>query len=93
MLQFASPSFDVAFFDLCLGLLSGGRLVVVPAERRVPGPELADYAREHGVNFMILPPALLAAMPAGVRAAGRRPAGRHRAGVARSWSSAGAAAG
>ncbi|XRQ14395.1 amino acid adenylation domain-containing protein [Actinomadura welshii] len=63
VLQFASPSFDVAFWDLCLGLLSGGRLVVVPAERRVPGPELADYAREHGVDFMILPPALLATMP------------------------------
>ncbi len=66
VLQFASPSFDVAFWDLCLGLLSGGRLVVVPSERRVPGAPLADYAREHGVTFMILPPALLAAMPADV---------------------------
>ena len=65
VLQFASPSFDVAFFDLCNGLLTGGRLVVVPAERRVPGPPLADYAHEHGVTFMILPPALLAAMPSG----------------------------
>ncbi|MFF6783531.1 amino acid adenylation domain-containing protein [Streptomyces sp. NPDC012510] len=63
VLQFASPSFDVAFWDLCLGLLSGGRLVVVPAERRVPGAPLADYANAHGVTFMILPPALLAAMP------------------------------
>ncbi|ELP64082.1 non-ribosomal peptide synthetase [Streptomyces turgidiscabies] len=63
VLQFASPSFDVAFWDLCLGLLSGGRLVVVPAERRVPGPALADYAHAHGITFMILPPALLAAMP------------------------------
>ncbi|GAA2070511.1 hypothetical protein GCM10009780_01580 [Actinomadura alba] len=63
ILQFASPGFDVAFWDLCLGLLSGGRLVVVPSERRVPGTPLADYAREHGVTFMILPPALLAAMP------------------------------
>ncbi|WP_030602513.1 non-ribosomal peptide synthetase [Streptomyces fulvoviolaceus] len=63
VLQFASPSFDVAFWDLCLGLLSGGRLVVVPAERRVPGPPLADYANAHGITFMILPPALLAAMP------------------------------
>ncbi|MBW0092494.1 amino acid adenylation domain-containing protein, partial [Pseudonocardia sp. KRD-184] len=64
VLQFASPSFDVAFWDLCLGLLSGGRLVVVPSERRVPGPELTEYAHRHGVTFMILPPALLAAMPA-----------------------------
>ncbi|MFF9314764.1 non-ribosomal peptide synthase/polyketide synthase [Streptomyces sp. NPDC014748] len=63
ILQFASPSFDVAFWDLCLGLLSGGRLVVVPADRRVPGAPLADYAHEHAVTFMILPPALLAAMP------------------------------
>ncbi|MFF5139127.1 non-ribosomal peptide synthase/polyketide synthase [Streptomyces sp. NPDC013157] len=67
VLQFASPSFDVAFWDLCLGLLSGGRLVVVPADRRVPGAPLADYANEHGITFMILPPALLAAMPDDVR--------------------------
>lgn len=63
VLQFASPSFDVAFWDLCLGLLSGGRLIVVPSERRVPGEPLAEYAHAHGVTFMILPPALLAAMP------------------------------
>ncbi|MDQ0772819.1 amino acid adenylation domain-containing protein/non-ribosomal peptide synthase protein (TIGR01720 family) [Streptomyces aurantiacus] len=63
VLQFASPSFDVAFWDLCLGLLSGGRLVVVPAELRVPGAPLADYAHTNGITFMILPPALLAAMP------------------------------
>ncbi|MDT9696850.1 non-ribosomal peptide synthetase [Streptomyces sp. P17] len=63
VLQFASPSFDVAFWDLCLALLSGGRLVVVPAELRVPGAPLADYANAHGITFMILPPALLAAMP------------------------------
>ncbi|TKK77221.1 amino acid adenylation domain-containing protein, partial [Herbidospora galbida] len=66
VLQFASPSFDVAFWDLCLGLLSGGRLVVVPSERRVPGRPLADYAHAHGITFMILPPALLDAMPADV---------------------------
>ncbi len=66
VLQFASPSFDVAFWDLCLGLLSGGRLVVVPSERRVPGPELTEYAHRNGITFMILPPALLAAMPAGL---------------------------
>ncbi|GLX93432.1 hypothetical protein Hesp01_13820 [Herbidospora sp. NBRC 101105] len=66
VLQFASPSFDVAFWDLCLGLLSGGRLVVVPSELRVPGRPLADYAHAHGITFMILPPALLDAMPADV---------------------------
>ncbi|MFG1801446.1 amino acid adenylation domain-containing protein [Micromonospora carbonacea] len=64
VLHFASPSFDVAFWDLCLALLSGGRLVVVPADRRVAGPALTEYALRHQVNFMILPPALLAALPA-----------------------------
>ncbi|MFI9382630.1 amino acid adenylation domain-containing protein [Kutzneria sp. NPDC052558] len=63
VLQFASPSFDVAFWDLCLGLLSGGRLVVVPSELRFPGAALVDYAFANDVNFMILPPALLAEMP------------------------------
>ncbi|MFI5956136.1 amino acid adenylation domain-containing protein [Cryptosporangium sp. NPDC051539] len=64
VLQFASPSFDVAFFDLCLALLSGGRMVLVPSSRREPTDALASYAREHGVTFQILPPALLAALPA-----------------------------
>ena len=64
VLQFASPSFDVAFWDLCLALLSGGRLVVVPADRRVAGPALTEYAMKHRTNFMILPPTLLAALPA-----------------------------
>ncbi|MEO3860228.1 non-ribosomal peptide synthase/polyketide synthase [Acrocarpospora sp. B8E8] len=63
VLQFASPGFDVAFWDLCLGLLSGGRLVVVPSERRVPGAPLADYATANDITFMILPPALLDALP------------------------------
>lgn len=66
ILQFASPSFDVAFWELCMALLSGGRLVVVPAERRVPGPELAEYAHAQGATLMVLPPALLAAIPANV---------------------------
>ncbi|MCA2215601.1 non-ribosomal peptide synthetase [Jidongwangia harbinensis] len=67
VLQFASPSFDVAFFDLCLGLLSGGRLVVVPSELRQPTAELAEYAAAHGATFMILPPVLLAALPPDVQ--------------------------
>jgi len=49
--------------DLCLGLLSGGRLVVAPSELRFPGTGLVEYTRAHEVNFMILPPALLAEIP------------------------------
>ncbi|GAA0235496.1 amino acid adenylation domain-containing protein [Cryptosporangium japonicum] len=67
VLQFASPSFDVAFFDLCLALLSGGRMILVPSDRRTPTDALASYAREHGATFMILPPALLGALPADAR--------------------------
>ncbi|WP_458788569.1 amino acid adenylation domain-containing protein [Pseudonocardia nantongensis] len=63
VLGFASTGFDVAFWELCMALLSGGRLVLVPTELRLPGPELADYARDHGVTVMALPPALLAALP------------------------------
>ena len=82
VLHFASPSFDVAFWDLCLALLSGGRLVVVPAERRVAGTALTEYALRHRVNFMILPPALLAALPPECELPPGDPARRHRAGVA-----------
>ncbi|GAA4800941.1 hypothetical protein GCM10023200_42210 [Actinomycetospora chlora] len=63
VLAFASPGFDVAFWELCQALLSGGRLVVVPSELRAPVPELAAYLHEHGVTVMILPPVLLAALP------------------------------
>ncbi|OLL72720.1 Siderophore biosynthesis non-ribosomal peptide synthetase [Pseudonocardia sp. Ae168_Ps1] len=63
VLGFASTGFDVAFWELCMALLSGGRLVLVPSELRLPGAELADYARDHGVTVMALPPALLAALP------------------------------
>ncbi|MEO3977767.1 amino acid adenylation domain-containing protein [Streptomyces sp. CAU 1734] len=63
VLQFASPAFDVAFWELCLALCTGGRLIIVPAERRVAGPELTEYAMEHGADFLVLPPALLEALP------------------------------
>ncbi|MGW0890423.1 amino acid adenylation domain-containing protein [Saccharopolyspora sp. NPDC002578] len=63
VLQFASPSFDVAFWELCMGLLSGGTLVVVPADRRVPGAPLADYAREHEVTHLAIGPSVMGMFP------------------------------
>ncbi|WP_017557656.1 non-ribosomal peptide synthetase [Nocardiopsis baichengensis] len=63
--QMGSPGFDVAFWEMCIGLLGGGRLVVVPDERRVPGPPLADFLHERGVTHAALPPALLSALPEG----------------------------
>ena len=62
--QFASPGFDVAFWELCQVLCTGGTLVVVPADRRVADRRLTDYLRDQRVTHAILPPALLAALPA-----------------------------
>ncbi|MGW1681155.1 amino acid adenylation domain-containing protein [Saccharopolyspora sp. NPDC002376] len=64
VLQFASPSFDVAFWEICMGLLSGGTLVVVPADRRVPGEPLAEYARRHQVTHMAIGPSMMGMFPA-----------------------------
>ncbi|GAB2734824.1 non-ribosomal peptide synthetase [Amycolatopsis magusensis] len=62
-LHFASTSFDVAFWQFMLPLLSGGTSVIAPAEVRVPGDELLDYIVEHRVTGVNLLPSFLAAMP------------------------------
>ncbi|MGP4021368.1 amino acid adenylation domain-containing protein [Saccharopolyspora sp. 5N708] len=63
VLQFASPSFDVAFWEICMGLLSGGTLVVVPSDRRVPGEPLAEYARRHRVTHLAIGPSMMGMFP------------------------------
>ncbi|MFF5986086.1 amino acid adenylation domain-containing protein [Prauserella flavalba] len=62
--QFASVGFDVAVWDLTMSLCVGGRSIVVPTERRVAGPELTEYLTAQGATHMILPPSLVAALPA-----------------------------
>ncbi|MEU4745693.1 amino acid adenylation domain-containing protein, partial [Actinosynnema sp. NPDC023658] len=62
-LHFASTSFDVAFWQFMLPLLSGGTSVIAPEEVRVPGDELLDYITEHRVTGVNLLPSFLAAMP------------------------------
>ncbi|SER21506.1 non-ribosomal peptide synthetase [Actinokineospora terrae] len=62
-LHFASTSFDVAFFQFVLPLLSGGTCVIAPEEARVPGDELLDYIAEHRVTGVNLLPSFVAAMP------------------------------
>ncbi|WUX23604.1 amino acid adenylation domain-containing protein [Streptomyces sp. NBC_01438] len=63
VVQFASVGFDVTVWDLIMSLCVGGRIIVVPAERRVAGPALTDYIARHRATHMILPPSLVSALP------------------------------
>ncbi|MET9617094.1 non-ribosomal peptide synthase/polyketide synthase [Kitasatospora indigofera] len=58
VLQFASPSFDASFWDLCSALLSGATLVLAPSE--APLEALTD--RRLDVTHVTLPPSALAAL-------------------------------
>ncbi|WP_405944658.1 non-ribosomal peptide synthase/polyketide synthase [Streptomyces sp. NBC_00932] len=58
VLQFASPSFDASFWDLCGALLTGAALVLAPAE--APLEALTD--RRCSVTHVTLPPSALAAL-------------------------------
>ncbi|MFJ1938893.1 non-ribosomal peptide synthase/polyketide synthase [Kitasatospora sp. NPDC088160] len=58
VLQFASPSFDASFWDLCSALLTGATLVLAPAE--APLEALTD--RRLDVTHVTLPPSALAAL-------------------------------
>ncbi|MFE7595510.1 AMP-binding protein, partial [Kitasatospora sp. NPDC057512] len=58
VLQFASPSFDASFWDLCSALLSGAALVLASAD--APLESLTDHRL--GVTHVTLPPSALAAV-------------------------------
>ncbi|WP_316528536.1 non-ribosomal peptide synthase/polyketide synthase [Kitasatospora brasiliensis] len=61
VLQFASPSFDASFWDLCSALLTGAALVLPPAGD--PLEALTDDRLD--VTHVTLPPSALAALPEG----------------------------
>ncbi|WP_189960088.1 non-ribosomal peptide synthetase, partial [Streptomyces alanosinicus] len=62
VLQFASPSFDAAFWETVMALLTGAAFVVAPADRLMPGDPLAGLIREFGVTHVTLPPSALRAL-------------------------------
>lgn len=64
VLQFASLSFDMSVWDLVLALTTGAALVL-PAQERLVGEDLADALAAHGVTHATLPPSVLATLPAG----------------------------
>ncbi|WP_187774128.1 non-ribosomal peptide synthetase [Lolliginicoccus suaedae] len=65
VLAFASPGFDVAVFEACMALGSASELVICPDDARTAGPELTDFLAAHRITHAILPPSLVAALPAG----------------------------
>ncbi|MFF5900156.1 amino acid adenylation domain-containing protein [Streptomyces argenteolus] len=70
VLHMASVSFDAAFWELCMGLLSGACLEIDERDALLPGPDLAALVRARGITHLTLPPAALAVMPPGSLPAG-----------------------
>jgi amino acid adenylation domain-containing protein/non-ribosomal peptide synthase protein (TIGR01720 family) len=71
VLQYASLSFDMSVWDLVWALTTGA-VLVVPAQERLVGEDLADVLAARDVTHATLPPSVLATLPAGTSASLRR---------------------
>ncbi|RSS74071.1 non-ribosomal peptide synthetase [Streptomyces sp. WAC06614] len=65
VLQFASPSFDAAVLESVLAFAAGATLVVPPAGSTLVGEPLAGLLAAERVTHTLIPPAVLATLPAG----------------------------
>ncbi|MFB9235708.1 amino acid adenylation domain-containing protein [Plantactinospora siamensis] len=63
VLQWASVSFDAAFWDLSLALFAGATLVLADDDDLLPGPPLAETLTKHRITHATLPPAAVTALP------------------------------
>ncbi|MEU1014575.1 non-ribosomal peptide synthase/polyketide synthase [Streptomyces sp. NPDC005898] len=64
VLQLAPPTFDVAIWDL-LTTFAGGGTLVLPAQHRLLGEELAAVLADERITHVTLPVPVLATLPAG----------------------------
>lgn len=59
LLQMASISFDVFFGDLCRSLLTGGKMIVCPANSRLDWESLYALLAQHQINIFEATPGLV----------------------------------
>ena len=64
MLQFASPGFDAAAWEIWFTLASGETLVMPPPARLLSGEFLAQYLVRHAITLTCLPPVVFMTLPA-----------------------------
>jgi len=64
ILQFASLSFDAAIFEIVMALRIGATLQLASQATLLPGSTLTELLRKQAVTTVILPPSVLAALPA-----------------------------
>ena len=63
-LQFASLNFDASLAEMFIAVDAGGAVVFAPRHILASGDFLIDFLARERINFAILPPSLLAALPA-----------------------------
>lgn len=63
VLQWASVSFDAAFWDLSLALFTGATLVLADGDDLMPGAPLAETLTRQRITHATLPPAAITALP------------------------------